>query len=86
MAFPTNGSLRPILGERELVVAWLAENGFLPTKNERGRYTIAEPSGRSNLTFGVKLLVVDNLAITSDEDLAEVREAVRNHARWDGDT
>lgn len=74
--------LRPILGERELAVAWLAERSILPAKTEWGRYTLAERDGEGQVGYGVKLLVVDNLGITSDDELARAREEVRRHPRW----
>lgn len=74
--------LLALMGEPEVVVAWLAQRGVLPAKNERGRYTLVEPGARSSISLGTKLLVVDNLEITSDERLAEVRRMVREHPRW----
>lgn len=74
--------LRPIMGEEELVFAWLAENRILPEKNERGRYTLREREGGRAVGFGVKLLVVDNLGIATDEDLKRTRRAVLDHPRW----
>jgi len=75
-------SLRAVLGEEELTIAWLAENRVLPVKNRWGRFTLREPAGQSKLTKGEKLLVVDNLGITSPEDLEAAQRKVRNHPRW----
>lgn len=78
----TNVSLRPIMGERELAISWLAERGILPTKEEWGRYTLEERDGRTELTPGAKMLIVENLGIATDEDLREVRRLVKDHPRW----
>lgn len=75
-------SLRAVLGEEELTIAWLAENHILPVKNRWGRITLKEPPGQSTLTEGEKLLVVDNLEIRSLEDLETIQGKVRNHPRW----
>ncbi|MFB6183405.1 MAG: hypothetical protein ABEI96_02520 [Haloarculaceae archaeon] len=79
-----NISLRPIMGETELTVAWLAERNIVPCKNERGRYTLDETDGKARLGIAAKFLIVDNLDITTDEDLRRIREMVKNHPRWDG--
>ena len=78
-----NVSLRPIMGERELAIAWLAENDILPYKNERGRYSLKEIDDTGTLNAGMTLLIVDNLGIDSQEDLEEIRQAVKDHPRWD---
>ncbi|MEA5407240.1 hypothetical protein VB773_06415 [Haloarculaceae archaeon H-GB2-1] len=76
-------SLRPIMGETEMAVSWLAERNILPHKSWNGRYTLKETDGSSRLGPAAKLLIVDNLGISSDEDLDEMRNMVRNHPRWD---
>jgi hypothetical protein len=76
-------SLRVVLGEEELAIAWLAEKGVLPVKNKWGRFTLREPPGQSKLTEGETLLILENLGITSKEDLEAVQQKVRNHPRWD---
>jgi hypothetical protein len=78
-----NISLRPIMGERELAVSWLAERNIVPHKSQNGRYTLKETDGHARLGPAAKLLIVDNLGISSDEELEEIRELVRNHPRWD---
>jgi hypothetical protein len=78
-----NISMRPILGERELAIAWLAENDILPYKNEWGRYSLKELDGDGQLNAGITFLIVDNLGIDSEEDLKEIRHTVKNHPRWD---
>ncbi|PSP85015.1 hypothetical protein BRC83_03655 [Halobacteriales archaeon QS_1_68_17] len=77
-------SLRPIMGEKEVAVAWLAERNVRPTKTEWGRYTLEEPGSRSTMGVGIKFLIVDNLGIEDDDDLERVREEVVTHPRWDG--
>lgn len=78
-----NISLRPIIGERELVVAWLAERNIVPGKNYSGRYTLIEVDGNGRLSEAAKLLIVDNLGINSDSDVEEIAEMVKNHPRWE---
>lgn len=77
--------LKPIISEPELTIAWLAQRGMRPAKSQRGRYTIREPRGDDTLSLGAKLLIVDNLGIHTDEDLATVRRAVESHPRWPDD-
>ena len=78
----TNISLRPIMGEPELAISWLAERNIIPHKNEWGRYTLKELDRQDHLGPGTKLLIVDNLDISTDADLEEIRETIKTHPRW----
>lgn len=78
--------LQPIVSEPELVISWLAQRGMVPTKTEWGRYTIREGNEGSTLSLGAKLLIVDNLGIHTDDDLASVRHEIETHPRWTGES
>jgi len=75
-------SARAILGDEELAIAWLAENGVYPVKNRWGRYTLEEPPGQSTLTRGEKLLIVGRFGITSESELEAIQRKVKSHPRW----
>lgn len=77
--------LEPIIGERELVVAWLAQRELLPGKTDGGRYTLEGPDSSPTINPAAELLVVDNLGIDTDDDLEEVRARIRDHPRWPDD-
>ena len=79
-------SLRPIMGEKEVAVAWLAERNVRPTKTEWGRYTLEEPGSRSTMGVGIKFLIVDNLGIEDDDDLARSAQSLAATERLDADS
>ena len=74
--------VKPIVGEPELAIAWLAERGMLPEKTERGRYSITDGVEGTSLGLGAKLLIIENLGIDTDEDLLAVRRRIESHPRW----
>lgn len=76
--------LLPIVYEPELTIAWLAQRGMVPTKTDWGRYTIQDGDDGTTLSLGAKLLIVENLDIRTDDDLASIRREIETHPRWTG--
>lgn len=76
--------LEPIIGEPELAIAWLAERGLVPTKENSGRYSLHHPDSRRSLNPAAEQLIIDNLDIDSDAALERMRERVTSHPRWAG--
>lgn len=76
--------IEPIIGEPELAVAWLAERGLVPTKEDSGRYSLQHPDSSRSVNPAAEQLIVDNLGIDSDAALERVRERIKSHPRWSG--